>query len=231
MDFKEYNYEITKLLDYLRELLDAGAEYSTLQIFGHLANSNDELRLIIERIEKELESNKLLYTKFFNRISKSSEPDSGELEEWARGLSLLNLDIKSFIIFTRIFCDTLCRFIRLLYGVPGHQLPQSMNGLLESEKAIEIDKDFFSGLNDRMDWFHGLRDKRVEIEHYLGGIRSTSTRNGSLGFDIIGMRDKGRSWGTDTVQSISDFIQNTINSLTIVLRYVSKDLSTARALR
>ncbi len=225
MDFKEYGYEMSKLMDYLRESLDAGAGFGTLQIFGHLAVSSDELRLIINRIEKELEPHNELSKNFFDRVSKGLEPELSEMEEWSMNLSLLSLDIKSFIIFTRIFCDTLCRFIRLTYGEPGFQLPQSMNDLLESEKALEIDEDFFSGLNGRMNWFRELRGKRVEIEHYLGGIRKTPTRNGSLGFDIISMRDKGRSWGTDTVQSISDFIQNTINSLTEVLRYVSMDLS------
>lgn len=223
MDFKELDFEIGIVLDYLRGLLDDGAGPGTLQIFSHIADTSDEIELIIERIEKELRLINDLTSKFLDQIIPSGmEPKTDDVEKLVRMFELLRLDSKSFFIFVRIFCDTMCRLIRLTYGDNGRQLPTSMKDLLKSKKAFESDKDFFSGLKEIMSWFLELREKRVEIEHYLGGLRSTTTRNGLMGFDIKGLRNIDKSWGTDTVQPFSTYIEDTIKSITTSLRYISE---------
>jgi len=234
MDFAEFDHEISKVLDYLRELLDAGAGFGTIEIFGQLADSSTDIKIITERIDKELVLHSDFIKKFLARMSKELEPVSNEMEKMVRNSDFLRLDVKSFFIFTRIFYDTICRFIRLTYGDMGIQLPRSMNRLLTRKsvraRAIEMDKDFFSGFFEVMSGFHEIRDKRDEIVHSLGSMRSTTAKNGTWGFDIIGLRDKGRSWGTNTVQSISGYIEETIKSLTEALRFISKKrLCRARA--
>ncbi len=127
MDFTEFDHEISKVLDYLRELLDAGAGFGTIEIFGQLADSSTDIKIITERIDKELVLHSDYIKKFLAKMSKELEPVSNEMEEMARNLGMLRLDVKSYFIFTRIFYDTLCRLIRLTYGDKGRQLPQSMN--------------------------------------------------------------------------------------------------------
>ena len=72
----------------------------------------------------------------------------------------------------------------------------------------------------RMLWYDTLVTRRVEIEHYLGSIFSTTTRNGKLGFDLLGQRIRKNKWGTDTVTSITDYTEDTISNLSKVILHI-----------
>jgi hypothetical protein len=85
-------------------------------------------RHIVSRIETELNE----YVASDRRIvemARKNELDDELSEVRVRCWALLRLDIKSFIIFTRIFLDTLAKIARLCFGEKGKNLPWRMNEL------------------------------------------------------------------------------------------------------
>ena len=138
-------------------------------------------------------------------------------------LSRARLDVKSFFLFTRIFLDTLARIVKLCYGRKGGKLSDRIVPMLKDEECVKVwkklDYNFYKGLKNRMVWIDNFVKTRVEIVHYLGSMRSTQTKDGKFGFDIKGLRTNP-SWGTHTVKSVTDYMDNTLHNLSEVLLYI-----------
>jgi hypothetical protein len=167
-------------------------------------------------------------SKEIHRLIAQKEKKLDIIKTFSVNWELFRLDMKSFFIFTQIFLDTLARIIRLTYGKKGEQLPYNMTDLLKSRKAMELDEEFFENLREKMIWYSDFNDKRDDIVHWLGSIRSTTTRQGDMGFDILKFdihakemkKEQRSSWGTKTVLSAMVYIQETINNLSVTISYI-----------
>jgi hypothetical protein len=210
----------------LRDMIGRDTSEEITKIYGGYLDYRGEIKAVIKRTETEAENEEALAKRIFEAVRRNEEVDEQLLEE-VNNLLLLQLDIKSFFIFTKIFLDTLARIIRLRYGEKGKQLSYRMSRLVKNPKQEclwkKLDYDFYKGLKDRMCWMDDFEKTRDEIVHYLGGMRSTETKNGDFGFDILGLRNH-RPWGTVTVKSISEYMSKTLSNLTEVISYIHSKL-------
>jgi len=219
MDFSDFDKCFNELRTVLRNRLGNGKNTEKSDIYGSYLHYGDEIKVIVDRIETETQKDMTLTKSLFDVLQKGEKPDDQLGIEYLKNLIIISVDIKSFFIFTRIFLDTLARIIKQYYGKEGNQLPWRMQKLVKSKKFKELDSDFAKELEDRMRWMDDFVKTRVEIEHYLGNIYSTHTRNGKFGFDILGLRTR-RYWGTDTVESITDYIKEALHNLSEVISYI-----------
>lgn len=222
MDFGDFDRSFDKLRIVLRDMVHKDKSSEKSEIYGSYIDYRAEIEVIVKRIETETQKDMMLTQKVFKAI-KEGKKGKEIPDEWAieslKNLVEIRLDVKSFFVFTRIFLDTLARIIRIYYGKAGYQLPSDMSDLVKHKKLESLDSGFSKGLKDKMSWMDNFRETRVEIEHYLGDMRSTHTRNGKFGFDIRGLRRRG-SWGTHTVQSITDYMKDTLDNLSEVISYI-----------
>jgi len=230
MDFGNFDRCFDELRIVLRDRLGNGKNTKKLDIYGSYLGYSDEVKIIVDRIEAETQKSMILSKRLFEALQKGEEPDEKLGIELIKNWILTTLDIKSFFVFTRIFLDTLARIIKQYYGKEGEHLPSSMRRLVKKETLRKLDSDFAKGLKDRMRWMDDFVETRVEIEHYLGNVYSTTTKNGKFGFDILGLRTR-HDWGTHTVESITDYIKETLHNLSEVISYIhskfqSKNINT-----
>jgi hypothetical protein len=135
----------------------------------------------------------------------------------------LMLDLKDVFIHTRIFLDTICKIIKIFYGRPGEQFPESMTDLLKNDKTLEIDNRFFTGLRNKMSWYSDFTEnKRDRIVHKLGYFVMTNTKDGKIGYGIT--KSFNETWGSDTVESVDKFVQDTLSNLSELLEYLASNL-------
>lgn len=219
MDFSDFDRSFDKLEIVLRDMMRKDKSGEKSEIFGSYIDYRVEIEVIVERIESETQKHTMLTQKVFEAI-KEGKKGKEIPDEWAieslKNLVEIRLDVKSFFVFTRIFLDTLARIIRVYYGKTGHQLPSDMSDLVKHKKLESLDSGFSKDLREKMSWMDDFRETRVEIEHYLGDMRSTNTINGKFGFDIRGLRRR-EIWGTHTVKPIIDYMRNTLDSLSEVI--------------
>ncbi len=222
MDWDYFNKCNKKLITILRTMTEEDESPYILDVYSHYNDSVDSIKIIVERIEKESIASTTFNEQIFKMI-KNGKPDNEFFENLIKNHIKLTVDIKSFFIFTRIFLDTLAQVVRISFGRKGKQLSPRITELVEDKKHVlsELDSDFTNELTKKMSWMNDFVKKRVELEHYLGGIRSTMTRDGDFGFDILSSRER-RSWGTNTVVSITDYIKSTIYNLSEVVLFICK---------
>jgi len=219
MDFGSFDKCFDELRTVLRDKLGNGKNTKKLDIYGSYLDYGDEIKAIVDRIETEAQKDMTLSKMVFEALRKGEEPDEQLSIESLKNLILIRLDVKSFFVFTRIFLDTLARIIMQYYDEESNRLWYSMRKLVKSQTLRKLDSNFAKGLEDRTQWMNDFVETRVEIEHYLGSIRSTTTKNGKFGFDILGLRTR-HDWGTDTVDSITDYIKETLHNLSQVISYI-----------
>lgn len=219
MDFGDFDKSFDKLRILLRDKLGNGKDTRRLDTYGSYLDYRGEMEIIVERIENETQRFMILSKTIFEALQKDEEPDEKWSIESIRNLTLIRLDIKSFFIFTRIFLDALAHIIKQCYRKKGDQMPYRMRKLVENDAFRNLDSDFAKGLKDRMQWMDDFVKTRDEIVHHLGSICSTTTRSGKFGFDILGLRTR-HDWGTNTVESITDYINETLNNLSKVMSYI-----------
>jgi hypothetical protein len=225
MDFGNFDKCFDELRILLRDKLDDGKNPQKLDVYGSYLSYGDEIKVIVDRIEAETQKDMTLSKTLHETLQKGEEPDEKWGKESIKNWILITLDIKSFFIFTRIFLDTLAWIIKQYYGKTGDQLSSDMRKLVKSTK---FDDDFAKGLKSRMQWIEDFVKTRVKIEHYLGGIRSTTTKNGKFGFDIHSSKTR-HDWGTDTVESITDYIGETLNNLSEAISYIHSKIQSGSA--
>lgn len=227
MSFSNFVTSFDRLQIVLRDRLGNGKDTKKLDIYGSYIQYNEEIKIIINRIESESQNSILLSEKLFEALRKD-EPHEQFAMESIRNFILISVDIKSFFIFTRIFLDTLAKIIGQCYSGKSGALPWRMRELVKSKTLRKIDSDFAKGLEDRMRWVDDFVETRVEIEHYLGKLYSTPTKNGEYGFDILGLRTR-KEWGTDTVKSITQYIEQTLCHLSEVISYIHNKFQSMNA--
>lgn len=219
MDFGNFDRCFDELRILLRDKLGNGKDTRKLDTYGSYLDYGCETKIIVERIENETQRFMILSKTIFEALQKGKDPD----EEWGtesmQNLILIRLDIKSFFVFTRIFLDTLAQIIKQCYGKKGDQVSSHMRKLVKSEAFENLDSVFAEGLKSRMQWMADFVTTRDEIVHHLGSIVSTTTENGKFGFDILGLRTR-HDWGTSTVESIADYINETLRNLSDVMSYI-----------
>lgn len=229
MDWNDFDECFGKLRTILREMLfaDEGNPYKR-EIYGNYLGFGSDIKIIIQRIEAEiqqsLEISEKLHAYMPGRImdiTKRKEESENELVmEGDRIFKLLGLDIKSFFVFTRIFLDTLAKIVRLCFGKEGTEhLPWSMRELVGHKKLEEFDSDFAEGLKDKMSWMTPFLERRVEIEHYLGGIPSATMKNGKFWFQIIGSRVR-KNRETHARESATDYIEEVLSNVSEVILHI-----------
>lgn len=219
MDFGNFDRCFDGLRILLRDRLGNGKNTRKLDIYGSYLDYSEEIKIIVDRIEAETQRSMILSKTLHEALQKDEEPDEKLGIESIKNLMLIRLDIKSFFIFTRIFLDTLAWIIKQYYAEEGVQLPRRMRELVKSKTLKKSDSAFAEGLKDKMGWTNSFVETRVEIEHHLGSIYSTTTKNGEFGFDILGLRTR-HDWGTNTVESITDYIRETLHNLSEVISYI-----------
>lgn len=219
MNWSKFDECFGRLKNVLRDKVGDGKNANKLEIYGSYLDNGAEIKIIVQRIKAETQKSTELTNRMIEIVRANQEPENDLVMETGENFTSLRLDIKSFFIFTKIFLDTLAKIIRLFFEQKGDQLSPSMTQLLKKKKLMELDSDFAEELKNRMLWYDTLVTSRVEIEHYLGSIFSITTRNGKLGFDLLGQRVR-RSWGTDTVTSITDYMEDTISNLSKVILHI-----------
>jgi hypothetical protein len=220
MNWSNFDECFERLKTVLRDKVGDGENANQLEIYGSYLSNGAEIKTIVGRIEVETQESNELSNRLFEIVRANEEPENDLLMKIGDNFTSLRLDIKSFFIFTKIFLDTLAKIIRLFYEQKGDQLPPSMTQLLENEKLMELDSVFAEELKIRMLWHDTFVTRRDEVVHYLGSIFSTTTRNGKLGFDLLGQRTRKKEWGTDTVTSITDYTEDTIANLSKVILHI-----------
>jgi len=228
MDWNEFDKCFVKLKVILREMLfaDEGSSYKR-RVYGSYLGFGSDVKIIVQRIEteiqKSMEINKKLrvYALAHIRSTASEEEESEErlVMESDNMFKLLTLDIKSFFIYTRIFLDTLARIVRLCFGKEGDQLPTDMRELVKHRKLEEFDSDFAKGLKDKTSWMTSFRNRRVEIEHYLGDIPSATIESGKFWFQIVGAKE-GKKSETHVRESATDYIEEVLSKVSKVILHI-----------
>jgi hypothetical protein len=223
MDWRNFDESYIRLKDVLRDLMGNGKDKHELDIYGNYLTYGREVKIIVERIEEEVQGYIKLVREISEMAQRGEEPNEKSLDVFVDYHSLIRLDIKSFFIFTRIFIDTLAKIVRLRFDEKRkQQLPPTMTELLKNDKFLTLDPDFAEGFKSKMSWMTAFVETRVEIEHNLGNIsRYTTTREGKFGFAIQGSRScKNTFLGTDKVESITEYMEEILSKLSEAIQYV-----------
>ena len=222
MDWSNFDECFEKLTSLLRNTIDDKGAYLTDILQACYGYQND-IKLIVQRIETETKEAMILLNEELLQ-KKFGQQDGEKIMKLDEILRFLLVDIMSFFIFTRIFLDTLARIVGFCFGKAGSRLPWNMRKLVGHKKLMELDTDFAKGLKNRLLWMNTFVERRIEIEHYLGRIVGTRTRNGQFGFYIRGSRIR-QSLGTDMVGSIDSFVGDVLTSLSKVVLYIHHKFS------
>jgi hypothetical protein len=222
MDWTEFDAHFHELRCLLREIVGDRENINKLGIYGNYLDWGYEIKHIVHRIETEVDEYSTSNRRLFEMMRKNvfdEELSEVRVKYWV----LLRLDIKSFFIFTRIFLDTLARIVRLCFGEKGRNLPWSMNKLVKNKVLACLDPEFARELKSRMSRMTILVKHRVEFEHYLGGIPMTTIKDDKFGFIIRGLNIQGDTDGS-TVESIADYLRETLFSLSEIILLIYNEL-------
>ena len=219
MNFSNFDKCFDELRVLLRDRLGNGKNTRKLDIYGSYLDYDEEIKIVVNRIEEETQRFMTLSKSVFEAVQQGEELDEKWGIESIQNLTLIRLDIKSFFIYTRIFLDTLAHIIGQCYGKKGDHLSSHMRKLVGNETFKNLDPAFAQGLKDRMQWMDDFVKTRDEIMHQLGSIYSTTTKNGKFGFDILGLTTR-HDWGANTVESIADYLNETLHNLSEVISHI-----------
>ena len=199
------------------------------RVFVKLVNYGFEIEIITSRLEEEIAYADSLIKSIFLDFKRSKEVDEDKMKEYVMTLAKIRLDLSSFYFFTRIFLDALTMCIKLSFKSAGNKKWNAMkgSGYLLDKKTLEtykkeIDFDFFEGLEEKASWIRDFKKSRDGLTHRYFYFVFTKTKEGALGYDIMD-REK-TSWGTETVKGILKELQKTIDNLSDLMEYLSKNL-------
>jgi len=108
-------------------------------------------------------------------------------------------------------------------------LKNSVSCLLKNKQLQkykrEIDFDFFEGLEKKVAWIHDFKESRDKLIHHKSHLGLSTTNEGRLGYDVVGAGDD--SWGRNTVKDIFEGLQDLIDNLSDLMKYLSRNLPSA----
>jgi len=200
-----------------------------IDLFSRFVDFQVFLRIISERLCDEIHELNQLDKQIINKMMKEEEINDKILQNYLINFGKIQLDLSDFFIYTRIFLDTLTKCIKTSFLKTGYkkyaQFPESSTDLLRDiEKyKFQIDRTFLENLGLKMTWVLRFTEHRNGLVHKLYHFVFTNTRNGKFGFDVI--NEIRRTWGTNTVKSIINEIQDTVNQIEELLRFLSGNLS------
>lgn len=195
----------------------------------------DEISSVIERIEYDIDTFDSFTKKLMPIIlSKDNEEfinDSRkqEIHEYQDTIfdafTKLNLDIKSFYIFTKIFLDCLAEIIAICYKerIKKRSMSSFLNDIGKQKKKVIVDnKTFFSRLEQLLDWYDDFNINRHIIVHRYPQLKYTNTKDGKFGYTML--KKLSETWGSETVKPIKDDIIEKISRLSDILEYLTSNL-------
>jgi hypothetical protein len=227
MNLENFDLNFSKFVNLLKIMnFPKDSDSKDIRLYGQLLSYPTDLLVItsrlIEDINKDKESreylkmcamgNKRMYT---SRLKK-------DLLNYIK----LNLDLQDFYFYTRRFLDSLNLFMKSFFCVTrnnGYQMSNHASDLTKSKKLNEykqrIDLAFFQGLEQHILWLKNFIDHRDGLVHKNDYHVFTTTRKGTLGFELFDISKN--SWGTDTVKDLEEELQRTIDHLSGLIEYVS----------
>lgn len=231
MNFERFEKHFSSLVNLFRSE-GFYKEPSTFEVdlYGKFLDYNVWVKIIVSRLESEIKEFSSLNKSFLERFRKGREPSLALTEELITTLSKIQLDLSDFYIHTRIFLDTLNMCIKYSLKNAGNKkwnvMTNSIKGLLNERKIQtykkEIDSRFFGGLENKVSWIRDLKDSRDKLLHQYHHFVLTDTRQGELGYDLIGKI--GRIWGTETVKPVLKELQSFIDKMAELMGYLHKNL-------
>jgi hypothetical protein len=203
-------------------------------LFVKFLDYSFQVKIITSRLESEIRRYISLQKSFFNCFVDGKEPTPTMTEQMVTTFNEVDLDLSDFYIHTRIFLDTLNTCIKYSFKSAGNlkwkTMKNSIKGLL-SKKTMEkykreIDSNFFRGLEDKVSWILELKSSRDRLLHEFHHFAYTDTKEGEMGFDLIGKI--GRTWGTETVKPILKESQGFIDYVSDLMNYLHENLPRTR---
>jgi len=222
MGIKDFSNLLHKFSDILKQspLMD-NPKFNACHM--NASDFNYEIEIIIDRVKNDLNEFDKTCKKMLLLVKKEKKVTKRLGMNAIMLLFKSRLDIKDFYMHTRIFLDVLCKIIKIFYGKRGKQLPESMSKLLKNKKSLDVDNKFFTGLRKEMTWYDDfVEEGRDRIVHKLAQFRFANTKEGKSGFQIL--KSFNETWGTKTVKSIENFIDNTLSDLTKLIDYLIRNL-------
>lgn len=235
MKISNFHKSFEKLKEFLEENSFPNLSvYAKLCYYTKFLDFYREVNVIIKRIEADMNtfdtySKKALMTMVVQNksIDKKNIPDE-TAKIIVDAFVKLNLDIKSFYVFTKIFLDCLAEIISIFHRKESSELKKSMTDLLKDirNKKISDDDNFFSILEGKLKWYDSFTDDRDRIVHKYPQLKFTNTKDQKFGYKML--KELNETWGSETVKSIDDDIQEKLSYLSEILDYMTSDLKFSR---
>jgi hypothetical protein len=231
MKLERFNTELATLLNFYKKegFHKNPSEYEKSLYAKQLAYLL-KMQIITSRLEEEIPHFDSLSKAFFKSLKAKKKPDQILIENFVMESETIRLDLSDFYIYTRMYLDTLTISIKHSFKSAGNKnwqlMENSVKCLLNKEKLSlykkEIDYDFFEGLEKKVAWIPDFKDSRDTLMHHHSNLVLSTTREGKLGYGVVDTKDE--SWGRDSVKCIFEVLQNTLNDLSDLMEYLSKNL-------
>jgi hypothetical protein len=231
MDLKEFEDSLVCLTSFLkRDGFYAKPNRLELHVFGKLVDYESQIEIIMKRIKQDIKEETRSTKSIFDAMKAEKEIDDKIARKSMHALEKLMLDLSDFFVYTRMFLDTLTMSIKLTLKKSGTKnadlLKHSVKCLLNPKSMRiykeKIDCHFFTGLEQHLTWVRTFRESRDGLVHQYYHFVFTSTRAGKKGFEIMDL--KKASWGTVTVKEIMPELQQTVDNLSELIKYLTAEL-------
>lgn len=201
---------------------------SAIDIYGKFIEYSEFITIIIDRIVNDIYAFEKFTLLLQNTTKKDQKPEKELISNCLLAFSRMRLDFLDFFLHSRIFFNVLTRSIRQSFKhsqIKNYNLiPYSSTSLLKKIDVCKdnIDPDIFKEIEKHMKWIPQFTDDRDGLVHKYFHFTFTNTRNGKLGFDLLG--NVRRTWGTDTVKPIIDELQRYVDKITNLLKFLAENL-------
>lgn len=230
MNFESFDREFAILMNFFKkEGFHKNPSEFEKTLYAKLMSYSFEVRIIASRLEEETPNFDALSRVIFQSMNSKKKPDELVLERFVMTFATIMLDLSDFYIYTRIFIDALIVSIKRSFRSAGNKnwviMKNSVSGLLSKKKLQtykdKIDFQFFKGLEKKVAWVHEFKRLRDKLTHQYSLFVFATTRKGKLGYDMV---DGNETWGRETVTEIFEGLQNTIDHLSNLMEYLSRNL-------
>lgn len=233
MNLERVNTEFTQIVNALQVIgfpKDDNTIVSRVEIriYARLLTYSGDLIIINSRIVDEIKEIER-YNKYMeNRPDFEDENFDSQVHQFLENSMKLSIDVQDFYFYTRRFLDSLNLVLKHFFINMGnpYKMTDHSSDLLNKEKMDgykkEIDNNFFEGLEKHTFLIADIRKPRDGLMHRNDYIGFTSTKKGTLGFELLDISKT--SWGSETVKDLSEEIQKTIDNLSALVDYICKSI-------